>query len=72
MKVYNGEDLILGRLAGVVAKDALLGEEVRVVNCEKVVITGLLNAIVAREKHRRDRKGHPFHFRRDLRRNDNA
>jgi len=60
MKVYNGEDLILGRLAGVVAKDALLGEEVRVVNCEKVVITGLLNAIVAREKHRRDRKGYPL------------
>ena len=59
MKVYNGEGLILGRLAAEVAKQALLGEEVRVVNCEKIVITGLLNSIVAREKHRRERKGHP-------------
>ena len=60
MKVYNGENMILGRLAVVVAKQALLGEEVRVVNCEKVVISGRKTNTFAREKQRRDRKGYPL------------
>ncbi|HLC90427.1 MAG TPA: 50S ribosomal protein L13 [Candidatus Nanoarchaeia archaeon] len=60
MKIYNGENMLLGRLAAVVAKDALLGEEVRVVNCEKVVISGAKANTVAYEKHRRTRKGYPL------------
>ena len=40
MKIYNGEGMILGRLAAIAAKEALLGEEVKVVNCEKVIISG--------------------------------
>ncbi len=40
MKVYNGQNLILGRLATVVAKDILLGEQVAVVNCEKIIVSG--------------------------------
>ncbi len=50
MKVYNGKDLILGRLATVVAKQALLGEEVKVVNCEKIMISGRKTNTVAMEK----------------------
>ncbi len=38
--IINGENLILGRLASVVAKKALMGEKIDVVNCEKVVISG--------------------------------
>lgn len=40
MKIINGQDVILGRLASYVAKQALRGEEIVVVNCEKVIITG--------------------------------
>ncbi|MDP3640547.1 MAG: 50S ribosomal protein L13 [Nanoarchaeota archaeon] len=59
MKIYNGDGMILGRLASRVAKDALLGEEVHVVNAENIVISGQKVLIVAREKQRRERKAHP-------------
>ena len=38
--IIDGTDLILGRLASFAAKKALLGEEVIIVNSEKVMITG--------------------------------
>ncbi len=60
MKIYNGEGLILGRLAAQVAKDALLGEEVRIVNCEKIVISGNKNYTYERAKTKRLRKGYPL------------
>ena len=60
MIVYNAEGLILGRLATQVAKAALLGEEVRVVNCAKAVISGKKTNTFVREKERRDRGGHPL------------
>lgn len=60
MKIYNGENMILGRLAVEVAKQALLGEEVKVVNCEKIVISGKKTNTFAQEKQRRDRKGYPL------------
>ena len=60
MKVYNGEGMILGRLAAKAAKEALLGEEVKIVNCEKIVISGDKDNTHAREKRRRDRKGYPL------------
>src|SRR3989344_1181364 len=60
MKVYNGKDMILGRLASQVAKDLLLGEDVAVVNCEDVVISGRKINSVAREKQKRNRKGYPL------------
>ena len=60
MKVYNGEGMILGRLATQVAKDALLGEEVKVVNCEKVVISGRKTNTYAHEKQKIDRHGFPL------------
>ena len=60
MKIYDGEGMILGRLATHIAKDALLGEEVKVVNCDKIVISGKRINTVASEKQRRDRKGYPL------------
>lgn len=38
--VVDGTNAILGRLASHVAKQALLGKDISVVNCEKVVISG--------------------------------
>lgn len=60
MKIFNGEGMVLGRLAAIVAKEALLGEEVKVVNCEKVVISGQKENTFEREKQRRKRKGYPL------------
>ncbi len=38
--VFDGTNIILGRLSSNVAKQALLGKNVAVVNCEKVLISG--------------------------------
>ena len=59
MKIYNGENMLLGRLASRVAKDALLGEEVKVVNCEKIVLSGKKVLVFKEEKEKRLRKGYP-------------
>jgi len=59
VKIYNGEGIILGRLAGRAAKDLLLGEEVIVLNCEKVMISGRKTQTTAVAKNRRERSGHP-------------
>lgn len=40
MIIYDAENQILGRLASIIAKKLLEGEEVIVVNCEKAVISG--------------------------------
>lgn len=40
MKVIDGKNAVLGRLASYAAKEALKGEEMKVVNCEQVIITG--------------------------------
>ena len=57
MKVYNAENHILGRLASYLAKEALLGEEIVVVNCEKAVITGNRPQIIA-HYHEHWQRGH--------------
>ncbi len=40
MKIIDGKDAVLGRLASYAAKEALKGEEVIIVNCKEVIITG--------------------------------
>jgi ribosomal protein uL13 len=40
MKIIDGKNATLGRLASYSAKEALKGEEVVIVNCENVIITG--------------------------------
>ncbi len=39
-KIIDGKGAILGRLASYVAKEALKGEEIIVLNCEEIRITG--------------------------------
>ncbi len=38
--VYDGNDVIFGRLASRVAKDLLKGNSVDIINCEKIIISG--------------------------------
>jgi len=38
--IVDASNMILGRMVSYVAKKALLGEKVDIVNCEKAVITG--------------------------------
>ncbi|MBI2668256.1 50S ribosomal protein L13 [Candidatus Woesearchaeota archaeon] len=60
MKIYDGAGMILGRLASAAAKDALLGEDVNIVNCEKVVISGTKVQTFARQTQRFNRGGYPL------------
>ncbi len=60
MKVIDATDLIMGRFANQVAKLALSGEKVAVVNCEKAIITGSKKTIFAKYEHLRAMGG-PFH-----------
>lgn len=46
----NAENLILGRLASLVAKKLLLGEKVNIINAEKAIISGRKREIVNRYK----------------------
>ena len=58
MKVVDGAGLILGRVATHVAKMALEGERVVVVNCEKMILTGSKEGVFKKFKERRER-GNP-------------
>ncbi|MBI2548521.1 50S ribosomal protein L13 [Candidatus Woesearchaeota archaeon] len=58
-RVIDAKDLILGRMATHVAKVALLGDTVAVVNAEKAVVTGSKDIIMKRYTQRRAR-GDPF------------
>ncbi|MBW6518430.1 MAG: 50S ribosomal protein L13 [ANME-2 cluster archaeon] len=40
MTVINADGMILGRLASILAKRLLAGEEIQIVNAEKIVISG--------------------------------
>lgn len=50
--IINADRLILGRMAAIAAKQALLGEEVRIVNCEKAVVIGHRKPVLASYKER--------------------
>ena len=58
MKVIDGKDAVLGRLASFAAKEALKGEEVAVVNCEEINISGNKTMIKADFAEKRSRIGH--------------
>ena len=69
-KIYDAENMVVGRLASKVAKAALLGDNIIVVNAEKAIITGdsrtVINAFKKKHNIRTSynpRKG-PFHQRR--------
>jgi len=58
--IINAENLILGRLASYVAKKALLGETVDIVNVEKAVVSG--SRVNVLEKYRNKQvRGYALH-----------
>ncbi|MFP4118744.1 MAG: 50S ribosomal protein L13 [Candidatus Woesearchaeota archaeon] len=58
MIVIDANNMILGRLATYAAKQALLGQEVRVINAEKAVLSGKKANTIA-ELSRRNEQGIP-------------
>jgi large subunit ribosomal protein L13 len=57
MKIIDGKNAILGRLASYVAKEALKGEEFAILNCEQVIVTGSKQNIQEDYEQRRRRVG---------------
>lgn len=55
--IINAESSALGRLASYAAKQALLGKEVIIVNCNKAVVVGDEKEIIERYKIKRRRGG---------------
>jgi len=53
MKVIDASYLIIGRLASFVAKAALLGEKIIIVNCENAAVSGNKESIISKYKMRR-------------------
>ena len=63
--IIDAKELILGRMAAKVAKKALEGETIDIINAEQAVITGSKSDILAEYKHRQQRgqpKTGPFFF----------
>ena len=57
MKIIDGTNAVLGRLASYSAKQALLGEEIVIVNCDKVIITGNRRDIIEKFLEKRKKIG---------------
>lgn len=65
--VIDGENLLLGRLSSIVATRILAGEEIAIINVEKVIISGARSMILNEYKITRVRgsvEGGPFFPRR--------
>lgn len=58
MKIIDGKDAVLGRLASLVVKDALKGEEIAIVNCGEIIITGGKVSIKKEFLRKRNMVGH--------------
>lgn len=58
MKVIDGKNAVLGRLASYAAKEALRGEEIVVLNCKEIIITGSKKNIQENFEAKRGRVGH--------------
>lgn len=65
--IIDAKDAVLGRLGTYVAKQALLGNKVDVINCEESLVSGRKQATLAEYTRRIDRKAPgkgPFLYRR--------
>jgi len=64
--IVDAEGTILGRLAAKVAKELLKGENITIINVEKIIITGNPDAIIERffeKRNKGDPKKGPFYPR---------
>jgi len=66
MKVIDGKNAVLGRLASYAAKEALKGEEIIILNCEQIIVIGNKKNIKDNFEEKRRRGGSsqkgPFHI----------
>lgn len=65
--VIDGENLLLGRLSSIVATRVLAGEEIAIINAEKVIVSGNRASILGEYYTKRTRgsvEGGPFFPRR--------
>ncbi len=65
--IIDGNGLILGRMASIVAKRALNGESIAIVNAEKAIISGSRARVLShygQKRSRGSREGGPFFPRR--------
>ena len=53
--IIDARNLILGRLATTVAKKALQGEEINIINCEQIIISGSKKHVLLKYKTRANR-----------------
>ena len=64
--VIDGEDLILGRMASIIAKRLLAGETIDIVNAEKIVVSGKKQMVINNRKEFLNvggREKGPIHYR---------
>jgi large subunit ribosomal protein L13 len=70
VKIYDAENMVVGRLAAKAAKAAILGDNIVIVNVEKAIITGNRRTVIESFKTKFDIKTSynpsrgPFHERR--------
>jgi len=57
MKVIDGKGAIMGRVASFAAKEALKGEEIVIVNCDEMLISGNKEFTESKFRERRKRVG---------------
>jgi large subunit ribosomal protein L13 len=57
MKIIDGTNAVMGRLASYAAKQALFGEEIIILNSEKVIITGSRQNILEKFRVKREKIG---------------
>lgn len=57
MIVIDGKNAVMGRVASFAAKESLKGEEVNVVNCEQIIITGNRSFIEQEFREKREKIG---------------
>ncbi len=57
MKIIDGKNAVLGRLATYAAKEALKGEEIAIINAEQIIITGSRKNIQEDFLQKRNRVG---------------
>ncbi|MBT4541067.1 50S ribosomal protein L13 [Candidatus Woesearchaeota archaeon] len=53
--IIDATDSVMGRIAAVAAKKALLGESINIVNCENAIVTGRKVRVLADFKQKLDR-----------------
>jgi len=55
--IIDGKNAILGRLASYVAKQAMLGKEIAIVNCDEVVVSGKPRSVIGEYDEMRKKGG---------------